>query len=607
MNPTNPCMRQNHKCRNNYPKDFSEYTKYGKNSYPIYKRQDDGRKVYIREHELDNLWIVPYNPYLLAKYDGHINIEICSAIEAVKYIYKYIYKGHDKVIYQLTAEQADKIIDEIKNFQSARWVYASEAMWRIYAFDLNVISPSVILLHLHLQNCQSMCFDESQPLTDVIQDDKLSRTMLTEFFSMNRTNENAENLNLLYKEFPQHFVWDQDDRIWYTRKRGQVIGRVITAHPIEGERYYLRMLLMHVRRPTSFDDLKTVNGYLTCSFKEAAQLRGLLHIDNGAQDCLSEAIVYRMPQSLRQLFAVILVHCSPPDPQKLWSQFQPFLSEDIAADSSLSKDQIITKALASIDDYLQIMGKSIKQYGFSDFIPDVQFSDPTKEIQAELAISVSREDLAAVSMLNPGQQFAFDRIMQKVNTNTSAAFFIDGPGGTGKSFLYKTLLATIRSRCDIALATATSGAAASILPGGRTAHSRFKIPLHHEANNTCNLSKQSSISQLITVAKLIIWDEVAMAKKYAIESFDRLLRDLLNSDQIFGEKIIVFGGDFRQTLPVVRKGQKEDYISASVFNSYVWSQLEKIQLTQNMGASLDLTFSDLLLSIGKWHTTDHYR
>ncbi|XP_027177750.1 uncharacterized protein LOC113776901 [Coffea eugenioides] len=558
MNPTNPCMRQNHKCRNNYPKDFSEYTKHGKNSYPIYKRQDDGRKVYIREHELDNRWIVPYNLYLLAKYDCHINVEICSAIEAVKYIYKYIYKGHDKVMYQLTAEQADKIIDEIKNFQSARWVCAPEAMWRIYAFDLNVISPSVILLHLHLQNCQSMCFDESQPLTDVIQDDRLSRTMLTEFFSMNRTNENAENLNLLYKEFPQHFVWDQDDRIWYTRKRGQVIGRVITAHPIEGERYYLRMLLMHVRRPTSFDDLKTVNGYLASSFKEAAELRGLLHIDNGAQDCLSEAIVYRMPQSLRQLFAVILVHCSPPDPQKLWSQFQPFLLEDIAADSSLSKDQIITKALASIDHYLQIMGKSIKEYGFSDFIPDVQFIDPTKEIQAELAIPVSREDLTAVSMLNPGQQFAFDRIMQKVNTNTSAAFFIDGPGGTGKSFLYKAL-ATIRSRGDIALATATSGAAASILPGGRTAHSRFKIPLHHEANSTCNLSKQTSI---------------------------------------FGGKIIVFGGDFRQTLPVVRKGQKEDYISASVVNSYVWSQLEKIQLTQNMRASLDPTFSDLLLNIG---------
>ncbi|XP_027089557.1 uncharacterized protein [Coffea arabica] len=116
MNPSNPCMRQNKKCRNNYPKKFSKYTKHEKNSYPIYRRRDDGTRIYIREHELDNRWIVPYNPYILVKYDCHINVEICSAIEAVKYIYKYIYKGYDRVMYQLTAEQANKIVDEIKNF-----------------------------------------------------------------------------------------------------------------------------------------------------------------------------------------------------------------------------------------------------------------------------------------------------------------------------------------------------------------------------------------------------------------------------------------------------------------------------------------------------------
>nr|XP_027071785.1 uncharacterized protein LOC113696591 [Coffea arabica] len=552
MNPSNPCMKQNHKCRNNYPKDFSEYTKHEKNSYPIYRRRDDGSKIYIREHELDNRWIVPYNPYLLAKYDCHINVEIYSAIEAVKYIYKYIYKGHDRVMYQLTAEQANQIIDEIKNFQSARWVCAPEAIWRIYAFDLSVINPSVILLHLHLENYQSMYFDENRPLTDIITDDRLSRTMLTEFFAMNRTNEHAESLNLLYKEFPQHFVWDADDRIWYTRKKGQVIGRVITAHPIEGERYYLRILLMHVRKPTSFDDLKTVNGYLASSFKEAAELRGFLQIDNGAEECFSEAVVYGMPQCLRQLFAVILVHCSPADLQQLWSRFRPFLSEDITADSSLSENEIIMKVLALIDQYLQIMGKSIKDYGFSDFIPDSRSISLTKEIQAEADIPVSKEDLAAVSI----------------------------------------------SKGDIALATATSGAAASILSGGHTAHSRFKIPLHHEASSTCNLSKQSAMSQLIKSAKLIIWDEAAMAKKYAIESLDRFLRDLLSCDHIFGGKIIVFGGDFRQTLPVVREGQKEDYISASLINSYVWPQLQKIRLTENMRASLDPSFSNLLLNIG---------
>ncbi|XP_071920797.1 uncharacterized protein [Coffea arabica] len=188
--------------------------------------------------------------------------------------------------------------------------------------------------------------------------------------------------------------------------------------------------------------------------------------------------------------------------------------------------------------------------------------------------------------------------MERVNTNKSGAFFIDGPGGTGKSFLYKALRATIRSKGDIALATTISGATASILSGGRIAHSGFKIPLHHETSSICNLSKQGAVSQLIKAAKLIIWDEATMTKKYAIESFDKVLRDLLNSDQIFGGKLIVFGGDFCQTLPVVQKDQREDYISASLINSYIWPHLQKIRLTENMRAFLDPSFSDFLLNIG---------
>ncbi|XP_027181779.1 ATP-dependent DNA helicase PIF1-like [Coffea eugenioides] len=89
-----------------------------------------------------------------------------------------------------------------------------------------------------------------------------------------------------------------------------------------------------------------------------------------------------------------------------------------------------------------------------------------------------------------------------------------------------------------------------------------------------------------------------MAKKYAIESFDRLLRDLLNCDYIFGGKKVVFGGDLRQTLPVVRKGQREDYVSASLVNSYLWPGLQKIRLTENMRVRSDPSFSDFLLRIG---------
>ncbi|XP_071939107.1 uncharacterized protein [Coffea arabica] len=466
-------------------------------------------------------------------------------------------------------------------------------MWRIFAFDLSVINPAVIVLHLHLQDYQPVSFHEDRPLQDMIEDERLHRTMLTEFFAMNRTNKQAEDLNLLYKEFPQYFVWDEDNRIWYARKRGQIIGHVTTTHPIEGERYYLRMLLMHVRRPKSFTDLKTVNGFIACSFKRAAEIRGLLQIDNGAEQCLSEAAIYKMPSSLRQLFAVILIYCPPSNPKNLWDKFYDSLSEDIAIQSFLSEEQTKAKVLHLIDEYLQIMGKNIADFGFSQLTSTMSFAAITKEIEAEYTIPISEEDLAASSMLNHAQRGGGG-----VVTNVPAAFFIDGPGGTGKSFLYKALLATVRSRGDIALATTTSRAAASILPGGRTAHFCFKIPLQQEINSTCNISKQSAISKLVQLAWLIIWDEAAMAKKYAIESFDRLLKDLLSFDSIFSGKVIVFCGDFQQTLPVVRKGQREDYISTSLVNSYLWPHLEKIRLTENMRARSDPSFSDFLLKIG---------
>ncbi|KAL4581000.1 hypothetical protein LXL04_017206 [Taraxacum kok-saghyz] len=73
------------------------------------------------------------------------------------------------------------------------------------------------------------------------------------------------------------------------------------------------------------------------------------------------------------------------------------------------------------------------------------------------------------------------------------------------AYLYKALLANVRKCGHIALATASSGVAANNMPGGRTAHSRFKIPLNLENNSVCNVKKQSGTAQLLRIAKLIIW------------------------------------------------------------------------------------------------------
>ncbi|XP_027169322.1 uncharacterized protein LOC113769035 [Coffea eugenioides] len=371
---------------------------------------------------------------------------------------------------------------------------------------------------------------------------------------------------------------------------------------------------MHVRKPTSFTDLRTVNGRVCASFHEAADIMGLLQTDNAAELCLSEAVAYQMPNSLRQLFAAILVYCSPKNHAQLWLQFREFLYEDIKRDSSIPIHLVEVKVLQCIDNYLRSMGKSLLDYQLNtSLIQQSQQEMAARDIETERNIAVDESDLRAIDQLNDDQRNAYEQILNVVTSNSSASFFVDGPGGTRKTFLYRALLAKIRSAGGIALATVTSGVAASILPGGCTAHSRFKIPLHDDDSKSCHVGKQTAIAQLIRDAKLIIWedakliiwDEASMAKRKSIERFDEMMRDINDRNLLFGGKTVVFGGDFRQTLPVVTKGYKEDIISASLVMSPIWQQLTKLRLKENMRRS-DKNFSDFLLRIGNGTEISNY-
>jgi hypothetical protein len=96
LNPSCPCTKNRTSCKNYYPRPFCDSTSQGKDSYPRYRRRDDGCKEMVRGHMLDNRWVVPYNPYIIRTFNCHINVEACSSIKSVKYLFKYIYKGHDR-------------------------------------------------------------------------------------------------------------------------------------------------------------------------------------------------------------------------------------------------------------------------------------------------------------------------------------------------------------------------------------------------------------------------------------------------------------------------------------------------------------------------------
>jgi len=353
-----------------------------------------------------------------------------------------------------------------------------------------------------------------------------------------------------------------------------------------------------VRGATSFEDLRTVEGFIFSTFREAAEKRGLIEADGSISDCLSEAATFQMPSALRRLFATILVFCEVTNVRELWDKHFEAMSEDFIADNVNAKvtEQMVLKDLKSL---LYSMGKDIKSFDLPHLLDTNDLESLCwREVSDEMSIGVEKEHLDLYNTLNNEQRLAFDDIMMHVLHQKSMVFFIDGPGGTGKTYLYKALLAKVRSMGLIAIATATSGIAASIMPGGRTAHSRFKILVNIHDDSMCNFSKQSGTAELLRRASLIIWDEVAMTKRQAVEALDRSLQDITGCGSPFGGKVVVLGGDFRQVLPVVRHGTRAQITDATLKKSYLWQGIKHIKLWRNMRALSDPWFSDFLLRIG---------
>lgn len=193
-----------------------------------------------------------------------------------------------------------------------------------------------------------------------------------------------------------------------------------------------------------------------------------------------------------------------------------------------------------------------------------------------------------VSKLNIEQKCVYDVVLDSVYRDVGGFFFVYESGGCGKTFLWRTIISRLRSESVIVLPVASSGIASTLLPGGRTVHSRFKIPLKLDDSSTCSISMNSDIAELLKQTKLIIWDEAPIQHRYPFEALDRSLRDIMKSfisekfNKPFGGITVLLGGDFRQILPVIYKGSRSDIVGASISRSPLWSICQIFKLTRNM-------------------------
>lgn len=343
----------------------------------------------------------------------------------------------------------------------------------------------------------------------------------------------------------------------------------------------------------SFADLRTVNGVLFQSFREAAKEKGLLEDDGEWLKVMDEAVVFRMPSELRMLFASILTFGAPISAETMYMKYREAMCEDFL--QSNNQDVAEQLALRNIQDHLLQFGKDCASFGLPN---------PTYDIAADANLDCAAEGEEAnkmVEMMNSEQRTAYETIMDAIFSPSSAkCFFLSGAGGCGKTFVYKALTASVLSKGGFVKSVAPTGLAATLLKGGKTVHSGFGLPIDLKRESVSRFKQGSKEWRELTLTKLIIWDEISMCHVHMLEAVDRSLRDLLNKpDSPFGGIPIVVGGDFRQQPPVVPRGNRVKIVEACVKSSSLWSLFRELKLIQNMRVLSDeAEFSSWLLNIG---------
>ncbi|XP_024009492.1 uncharacterized protein LOC112084575 [Eutrema salsugineum] len=552
LNKDSVCMAEG-KCTKYFPKPYSPITKIDDVGYPIYRRRNERRSLTLL-------------------YMAHINVEWCVQSRSVKYLFKYIHKGADYI--RATIKNDDKE-NEIKKHFNCRYAAPSESTWRIFCNHTHHRTVSVVKLPFHLPNQQMVIYNEDAPGDEVINRVSVGTSKFIAWMECNDKYELARTLT--YAQFPMRFVWNNLKRIWTPRSRRVALGRITYVSIGAGEAYYLRLLLNLVKGPHSFDDIKTVNKVLHSSFKDACYAYGLLNDDKEYIEVINEGGLWLSANYLRRLFVILLTTQSISIPSRVGCYM---------AAVSLSQEQVKDFTLVEIELLLRVSGRSLKEFTPMPFPEDITLESRDNPLIRDER-NYNRETLRVrnekmLATVTSEQRSVYDEILEAVNKNKGGMFFVYGSGDTGKTYLWSLLGSALRSQGDVVFKVASSGIAALLLEGGGTAHSRFAIPIVVNKFTFCSIKKESNLADLIKIAKLIIWDEALMMSKDCFETLDRTMRDILEVDKPFGDKVIVLGGDFWQILPVIPNAGKTEILMATLNSSPLWYKCRVLRLTQNM-------------------------
>ncbi|XP_071042241.1 uncharacterized protein [Parasteatoda tepidariorum] len=205
-----------------------------------------------------------------------------------------------------------------------------------YPRELTAETITVLHLAVHLENGQRFYFTAENASSRALSP---PQTTLTVFFSLCRNAAFAKTL--LYCEVPTYYTRSVSSKHFQRRKQGKpveghpnlystdALGRLYTIHPNNAECFHLRLLLVNVRGPTSFQELRTVNHEVCVTYREACRKCNFLENESHWEASMADASNTARPQKIRTLFSIILTMCFPSNPKDLWEKYEDNMSEDI--------------------------------------------------------------------------------------------------------------------------------------------------------------------------------------------------------------------------------------------------------------------------------------
>jgi hypothetical protein len=585
-NEVNGCIDKHGVCKRGFMHTtIQSKTTFDERGHAIYKRLKG-----------DDLRVVPHSKLALIDWGGHIFFDYCANAYTVLYLYKYLFKGSKKVKLRLdnAADVDDK--DEITLYLRGRYLCSTDAMWRTLGYQTYPSPKPAVRTIKAMMPEASGYFREKQKISDIeiyfARPASLHDLLYTEF---NRQYIASYELTDRRRRDPESYytlnIPELKKELYLFRRHDSrtTLVRMEMLYPSAGEVWYLRQLLLK-KAFTSFEDCKCCNGEQYYSFQSSALAHGFVSENNDAMACFTEAAVSSTPPELRFVFTMLTLEGFPTHDVFYNHDCQAAMCADYyhRAEVIQSDEGRFNALLADLAQLFADRGAHLTDYAFPEPL------EYKTELERErLLYSNAQEQLALLRRLeveapnNENQADVFRTVTQAMDITSngddrSKLYFLQGQGGCGKTTVAKKLMAYARSKSLLALGCASTALAATNYEGFTTAHSLFCYPVIDDTDDMdpsepaqCQFDTNPERWELLTAAVFIVWDEMPSNHRQLFEAVYR-------ATDGFKGKVLLCMGDWRQIMPIVKSGSREEVVDSCIKRSYLWNEFTVLNLSINM-------------------------